>query len=118
MVYSVAFISTEQEHDLILSFAITEEASEDILSLTLLRTPQYEHSLLPDERGISVSWEKDENLDELLKAVERSKNLIKLNTNKREITLDLSRVKQPQLNNMRKVLQKMNFDKVIRLKGF
>jgi hypothetical protein len=89
----------------------------DILSLTLLRTPKYEFILNPNERGVSVSWEEDEDESELLLAVERSKNVVKLNTTRREFTLDLSHVDDDDLSRMRKVLHKMNFDRAIKLTG-
>jgi hypothetical protein len=47
----VEFITTEDEADLIVSFAIAPAAER---SLTLLRSPQYEHLLPEEERGITV----------------------------------------------------------------
>jgi hypothetical protein len=65
--HRVNFIRTEQGDDLIVSFVIgAGDFFEDILSLTLLRTPKYEFFLHPDERGVNVSWEEDELEDELL----------------------------------------------------
>ncbi len=116
--YRVNFITTEQKDDLIVSFAVAAgDFPGDILSLTLLRTPKYEFILGPDERGVSVSWEEDEDESELLLAVERSKDVVKLNTTKREFTLDVSRVDDDDLSRMRKVLHKMNFDKATKLTG-
>ncbi|MCL0093080.1 hypothetical protein M1N92_05460 [Dehalococcoidia bacterium] len=115
--YPVEFITTEQGDDLIVSFAITGDLLGDILSLTLLRTPKYEFILNPEERGVSVSWEEDEDESELLLGLERSADEVKLITNRREFTLDVSRVDDGDLRRMYKVLQKMNFDKVIRLTG-
>ncbi|MCL0099092.1 hypothetical protein M1O16_04595, partial [Dehalococcoidia bacterium] len=86
------FITTEQGDDLIVSFAITGDLLGDILSLTLLRTPKYEFILNPEERGVSVSWEEDEDESELLLGLERSADEVKLITNRREFTLDVSRV--------------------------
>jgi hypothetical protein len=100
------------------SFAISNNPSEDILSLTLLRSPRYQSSLTPSERGISVSWEKDEDYHERLLGVEHTKHQVKLYTTKRELILDLSWINGKQINSMRKVIQSMNFDKVIKLKRF
>ncbi len=116
--YPVAFIATEQENDLIVSFAVSVDPEGDILSLTLLRTPGYESLLAPENRGISVFWEEDEDNSELLLGVERKKNTVKLNTNRREFVLDLSCVRDKELQIMRKVFLKMNFDKAVKLKGF
>ena len=116
--YRVNFITTEQKDDLIVSFAVAAgDFPADVLSLTLLRTPKFEFILDPDERGVSVSWEEDEDERELLLGVEYSKDIVKLNTTKREFALDVSHVADNDLSRMRKVLHKMNFDGVIRLTG-
>lgn len=116
--HRVNFITTEQNDDLIVSFAVDAgDLPGDILSLTLLRTPKYEFILDHHERGVSVSWEEDEDESELLLAVEHSKGVVKLNTTKREFVLDVSPVANNDLSRMRKVLHKMNFDGIIRLTG-
>ena len=116
--YRVNFITTEQKDDLIVSFAIASgDFPGDILSLTLLRTPKYEFILNPDERGVSVSWEKDEDEQELLLEIEYSGDTVKLSTTRSEFTLDVSHVDDDDLSRMCKVLHKMNFDGVIRLTG-
>ena len=116
--YRVNFITTEQKDDLIVSFAVAAgDFPGDILSLTLLRTPKYEFILGPNERGVSVSWEEDEDESELLHTVECSKDIVQLNTTRREFTLDVSPVDDEDLSRMRKVLQKMNFDGAIKLTG-
>jgi len=116
--YKVDFITTEQKDDLIVSFAVAAgESPGDILSLTLLRTPKYEFILDPEERGISVSWEEDDDEGELLVAVERSKDLVRLRTTRREFTLHVSRVNDDDLRRMCRVLRAMNFDKATKLTG-
>jgi hypothetical protein len=116
--HRVNFITTEKGDDLIVSFAVAAgDFPGDVLSLTLLRTPKYEFILDPDERGVSVSWEENEEDNELLLAAELSGDKVKLSTTKREFVLDLSHVDDSELRRMRKVLQKMNFDKAIRLIG-
>jgi hypothetical protein len=66
------FISTENGDDLIVSFAVIDPADPtEIESLTLLRTPKYEHLLADWERGVSVSFERYvEDDDELLEELE------------------------------------------------
>jgi hypothetical protein len=116
--HRVNFITTEQGDDLIVSFVIgAGDFFEDILSLTLLRTPKYELFLYPEERGVNVSWEKDELEDELLLGVEISGSVVKLNTTKRKFALDVSNVEDDDLSRMRKVLHRMNFDSTIKLTG-
>lgn len=111
----VEFITTEQEADLIVSFAITGDLPWGILSLTLLRTPKYEFILEPEERGVNVSWEEDDDKSELLLALDRSGDEIRLTTTTRKFTLDVTRVDDSHLRRAYKVLQKMNFDGAIRL---
>ena len=116
--YRVNFITTEQKDDLIVSFAIAAgDFPGDILSLTLLRTPKYEFILDPDERGVSVSREEDEDENELLLGVERSGDVVQLNTTTRQFILDVSHVDDDDLSHMRKVFHKMNFDGAIQLTG-
>jgi len=116
--YRVNFITTERGDDLIVSFAIAVgDFPGDILSLTLLRTPKYELILDPDERGVSVSWEEDEDEAELLLGIERSGDVVKLKTTKRQFILDVSHVEDDDLSRMRKVFHKMNFDMAIQLTG-
>jgi len=116
--YRVNFITTERGDDLIVSFAIAAgDFPGDILSLTLLRTPKYELILDPDERGVSVSWEEDEDEAELLLGIERSGDVVKLKTTKRQFILDVSHVEDDDLSRMRKVFHKMNFDMAIQLTG-
>ena len=116
--YRVDFITTERGDDLIVSFAIAAgDFPGDVLSLTLLRTPKYEFILDPNERGISVSWEEDEDENELLLAVERSGDVVKLKTTTRQFILDMSHVEDDDLRRMRKVFHKMNFDGAIQLTG-
>jgi len=116
--HRVNFITTEQGDDLIVSFAVAEAGyPADILSLTLLRTPKYEFIVEPDERGVSVSWEKDDDEDELLLGVERSGDMVKLSTTKREFVLDVSRVDDDELTRMHKVLHRMNLDMAVSLTG-
>ena len=115
--YQVNFITTDQKDDLIVSFAIAGDFPGDVLSLTLLRTPKYEFILSPDEQGVSVSWEEDKDESELLLAAERSRDVVKLNTTRREFTLDVSHIDDDDLSRMCKVLHKMNFDRAIQLTG-
>lgn len=116
--HRVDFVTTEQGDDLIVSFAVAAgDFPGDILSLTLLRTPKYESILDPDERGVSVSWEEDEDENELLLAVERSGDVVKLNTTTRQFILDVSHVNDDDLSHLREVFNKMNFDMAIQLTG-
>jgi hypothetical protein len=118
---TVAFISTEYGDDLILSFAVVDPADPSgIESLTLLRTPKYEHLLEDWERGVSVSFERyveddEEVLEEL--RLDRKSAVVRLTTSLRTYELDLRKVDEKEVTAMRKVLGQMNYDRRIRLVG-
>src|SRR6266702_152787 len=82
---TVAFISTENGDDLIVSFAVIDPADPpEIEILTLLRTPKYEHLLADWERGVSVSFERYvEDDEELLEELhlDRKSAGVRLTTN-------------------------------------
>jgi hypothetical protein len=118
---TVAFISTENGDDLIVSFAIIDPADPTgIESLTLLRTPKYEHLLEDWERGVSVSFERyvedDEELLEEL-SLDRKSAVARLTTSLRTYELDLRKVDEKEATAMRTVLVQMNYDRRIRLVG-
>ena len=61
----VNFISVESGKDLIVSFAVQAlDDPSEIESLTLLRTPVYEHLLDESELGVHVSFDRHEAADE------------------------------------------------------
>lgn len=101
-----------------MSFAVSAgDFPGDIISLTLLRTPKYEFIFYPNERGISVSWEEDEDEEEQLLKIKYSGDIVKLNTTRREFILDVFHIDDGDLIRMCKVFHKMNFDKAIKLTG-
>jgi hypothetical protein len=118
---TVAFISTENGDDLIVSFAVIDPADPtEIESLTLLRTPKYEHLLADWERGVSVSFERYvEDDDELLEELhlDRKSAVVRLTTSLRNYELDLRKVDEKEVKAMRKVLSRMNHDHRIKLLG-
>ena len=118
---TVAFISTKNGDDLIVSFAVIDPADPTgIESLTLLRTPKYEHLLGDWERGVSVSFERYvEDDEELLEELHLDGKLaiVRLTTSLRTYELDLRKVDETEVKAMRKVLARMNYDRRIRLLG-
>ena len=108
----VSFISIEDEPpDLILSFAIWQPELEDIRSLILLRTPEYEFILDETERGVKVS---DETLmdseDGMLKEVEFSDDFVRIITDHDQLDLDLRKIDNEDIEQAKTFLEKMNFD--------
>jgi hypothetical protein len=118
---TVAFISTQNGDDLIVSFAVIEPADPtEIDSLTLQRTPKYEHLLEDRERGVRVSFERyleddDELLEEL--RLDGKSAVVRLTTSLRNYELDIRKVDEGEIKAMRKVLAWMNYDRRIRLSG-
>ena len=108
----VSFISVEDEDpDLILSFAIWHPELDDIRSLILLRTPKYEVFLDEAERGVNVSYEAWMNdQDEMLKRVELHDEVITIITTDRRFDLDISKVEEYEIEEAKKILNRMNFD--------
>jgi len=108
----VSFISIEDEPpDLILSFAIWQPELEDIRSLILLRTPEYEFILDETERGVKVSDEAlmDEE-DDMLKEIEFSNDFVTIITEQHQFDLDLRKIDKEDIEQAKTFLKKMNYD--------
>jgi hypothetical protein len=108
----VSFITTEGGDDLIVSFAVMGPADfTEIENLMLLWTPKYDHLLPPEERGVSVSFERlslDE--DELVVEVRDSadEQTVWIATPRRTYELDVRKVEKDELAAMRRILGKMS----------
>jgi hypothetical protein len=111
----VEFISTEDEPDLIVSFALAPAAHR---SLTLLRSPQYEFILPLEERGISVSTldAKDQGRD-LLRIVKWQAGTVTVKTERHEYRLDISAVAPEDVAEAKAVLRKKVRGGVARVEG-
>ncbi|MBW2240181.1 MAG: hypothetical protein JRF39_14405 [Deltaproteobacteria bacterium] len=109
---TVSFISIEDDPpDLILSFAIWEPELDDIRSLILLRTPEYEVFLDEYERGVKVTdeaWLNDE--DEMLKTIEFGDDFVRIITNHHQFELDLGKIDKKEIKQAKKLVVRMNFD--------
>ena len=120
----VAFISCElDEPDMIVSFAVhPSEDSVEVESLTLMRTPKYEIVLDEWERGASVSFEREEDEDDeivLLREVRyvAAEKIVTVVSDRHVYELDVRTVAPDELNEMCRVLRKMNFDSSLKLEG-
>jgi hypothetical protein len=108
----VWFVTLEDEDKyLILSFAIMLGEHGDVASLTLLRSPEYEVLLPPDERRVNVSHEPHpETEDDSLVAVRFGSRRVWIEATSRRYLLDVSRVDADELSAARDILRRMNFD--------
>lgn len=108
----VSFISIEDEvPDLILSFAVWQPDLDDIRSLILMRTPEYEFLLDETERGVNVSheaWLNDE--EDMLKKIEFGDAFVRIITNHHQLELDLRHVDKEDMEQAKTFLERMNFD--------
>ncbi|MFC1515498.1 hypothetical protein ACFL7E_01920 [Thermodesulfobacteriota bacterium] len=114
----VSFISVEDDPpDLILSFALWQPELDDIRSLILMRTPEYEAFLYESERGVKVSdedWLNEE--DEMLKRVEFGDDFVRIFTSHYQLELDLRKIEKEEIEEAKTVLEKMNFDGCFEMK--
>jgi hypothetical protein len=108
----VSFINIEDDPpDLILSFAIWQPELNDIRSLILLRTPEYEFILDETERGVKVSDEAfSDDEDDLLKEIEFGDDFVRIITDHHQVELDLRKVDKEDIEQAKTFLKRMNFD--------
>ena len=111
----IEFITSEDEQDLMVSFALAPAAHQ---SLTLLRSPQYEFVLPEDERGVSVSRlnPKDPERD-LLRFVRWHDRCVTVTTERHEYKLDISAVSEEEVLEAKAVLRKMVKDGAAGVEG-
>ena len=110
----VPFLSVEDSDDLIVSFGLGEYAST---SLTLLRTPKYEHLLPEEERGVSVGSGPSGDLErEMLVAVQWGSDIVRIESTAQSYTLNIKAVNPAEIQDAKRVLRKMNFDNRFEIK--
>jgi len=115
----VSFINIEDDPpDLILSFAIWQPELDDIRSLILLRTPEYEFILDETERGVKVSDEAfSDDEDDLLKEIEFGDDFVRIITDHHQFELDLRKVDKEDIEQAKAFLKRMNFDNRFELRS-
>ena len=108
----VKFITCDKGQDLIVSFAIAADNPFGVVSLTLMRTPKFEHVLTEDERGVSVSHESSPVFGgrERLQRIRIAPPVVSIATTHRLCELDVSEVDQAELQSALGILERMNFD--------
>jgi hypothetical protein len=108
----VSFITAESGDDLIVSFAVMDPTDfTEIESLILLWTPKHDHFRPPEERGVSVSFERSAlDEDELVVEVRDSKDerTVWVATARQTYELDVRKVDPGELAAMRRVFGKMS----------
>ena len=114
----VSFISIEDDPpDLILAFALWQADLDDIKSLILMRTPEYEAFLYESERGVRVSNESLLNEeDDMLEKIEFSDDHVRIITKNNQFELYLRKVEKEEIEQAKTILEKMNFDDCFEMK--
>ena len=113
---NASFITTEDGDDLIVSFATRSDEHGAVKSLTLLRTPKFEFALDESERGVKVSFDDfpdDEN--ELLGQVKIEGKVVTITTNYHTYMVSMRDVADVEIEETKRVLDKMNFDRRFKL---
>jgi hypothetical protein len=112
----VGFITTEDNEDLIVSFAIPVTDYADVKSLIFLRTPKYEFIFDDQERGVKVSYDDFlDDEDDLLEEIEIKGGIVRITTNHRSYKLNIQSVDDDEVKKAVKMLKKMNFDQRFKL---
>ena len=116
---TVAFISIEDHlPDLILSFAVWQPEADDVQSLILMRTPEYEVLLDQSERGVTASYEDwPDNEDEKLKKIQFGDDLVRIITTDHQLELYLGKVGIEEIEEAKSILKRMNFDNCFEMQG-
>lgn len=110
----VPFLTVEDGDDLIVSFPLGENAD---VSLTLLRTPKFEHLLPEEDRGVIVdAGHIDESEMQHLVSVEWGPTIVKIESTSQDYTLDVEAITNAEIKNAKRVLRKMSFDHSFGLK--
>jgi hypothetical protein len=104
----VTLITIEDDPDLVVSFGLEPGASE---SLTLLRSPQYEHLLADEDRGTTIAQSSDPSPETLfLSAVDWVEDTLRIQAANRQYTLDVSKVDEVEIADAKRILRLMNSD--------
>jgi hypothetical protein len=112
----VGFITTEDNDDLLVPFAIPVSDYAEVKSLTLLRTPKYEFILNAAEQGVKLFYDDyPDDEDDLLEELEIEGHVVKITTSHRSYTLNIEDLDNDEVKEAVKILKKMNFDQRFRL---
>ena len=105
----VQFTTIEDNDDLILSFSFDEGTEFGIGGFIILRTPKFEFTLSPHERGPSIDWSDDDEII-TIKEIELSRAVVVIKTHYDSYSFDISRISNEEFRDVLEILKKMNFD--------
>ncbi|MHC4538152.1 MAG: hypothetical protein ACYTEK_11990 [Planctomycetota bacterium] len=108
---NASFITNQEGDHLVVSFAIPRGMHGNVHSLTLLRTPKYEHVLDESERGVKVSFEDfSDDRSQYLKKQTIAGNVVTITTDHGIHMVNIEDVNQTAIQKSKRILRKMNFD--------
>jgi hypothetical protein len=81
----------------------------------IIRTPKYEFILPPPERGACVNCDEETDMIELIKEITCIGNEITFVSNTKSYQFDISRLSKDEMNELWTTIDRMNFDKSIRI---
>ena len=118
-VRKASFIHTEEGKDLIVSFALAGETDPAVVeSLTLMRTPMFESFALPEERGVNISLECDDDNDMVEHFEFRdADHQVLIRSRQRQFTVDVSDVDKSEISEMGKIIREMCSDNAFTIRG-
>lgn len=98
----------DEEPDLIISFVIAGTMGSD--SVTLIRTPKYEVFEDASARGVRVYRDYDSEPTSIVSRIALDDRSATIEASQSAYVLDLSKVDDDEVDGMKRILTKMNFD--------
>jgi len=111
----VNFIHTEVGTDIIISLSCDEGTEFGIDGFTMIRTPKFEFTLLPHEKGACINWDEETDTREIVKEIIGKGIEITFVSNLRSYEFGISKVSKEETNKLWKTIDKTNFDRVIKI---
>jgi hypothetical protein len=109
----VLFTTIEDNDDLVLSFSFEEGTRFDVEGFIIQRSPQFEFSLRPHERGPLLDWTDDDEII-TIKEVELSREVAVLKSQYERYAFDISHLSEEEFRAVIEILKKMNFDNIFK----
>ncbi len=111
----VNFIHTEVGTDIIISLSFDEDTEFGIDGFTIIRTPKFEFTLLPYEKGACINWGEETDTREIIKEIICKGNEMTFVSNIRSYQFDISKVSKEEINKLWKTIDRINFDGIIKI---
>jgi len=111
----VNFIQTEVGTDIIISLSFDEDTEFGVDGFIMIRTPEFEFTLFPHERGACINWDEETDIREIVKEITCISNEITFVSNIRSYQFDISRLSNEETDELWKTIDNINFDSSINI---